>query len=330
MEKAIIVDRLIKNFQISQKESGFVGFISSIANPTKKTIHALKGVSFTVQSGELVGFIGPNGAGKTTTMKILSGLIHPTSGFVSVLGFDPWEKSYDYLKKISLVMGQKNQLWWDLPVIDSFEFNKEIYEIPDKEYQKNLSDLVEILNVEDLLKTQVRKLSLGQRMKMELIASLIHKPEVMFLDEPTIGLDLVAQQALRDFIYEYNRKNGATIILTSHNMNDLIDLTRRVIVIDEGIIIYDGPLEDLSKKFAKEKIIKLTLEDEAKKEIFEGFGEIKKYSPREVSISVPRETTAFVAAEILQSIKLSDLSIEEPPIEDVIRRVFKGELAKEG
>src|SRR3989339_1465154 len=195
MDRAIVVDRLVKNFEVTEKEKGLRGSIKSIFSPKKKIIHALKNISFTIQPGELVGFIGPNGAGKTTTLKILSGLLYPTSGFVSVLGFDPWEKSADFLKKISLVLGQKNQLWWDLPVIKSFELNKEIYEINNREYNKNLDELVNILDVSKLLNTQVRKLSLGQRMKMELIASLLHKPKILFLDEPTIGLDLIAQQA---------------------------------------------------------------------------------------------------------------------------------------
>ncbi|AKM82960.1 ABC transporter [Candidatus Woesebacteria bacterium RIFOXYC1_FULL_31_51] len=326
MNKAIIVDRLTKNFDVSERQPGIKGSISSIFSPVKRKIKALNGVSFSVQPGELVGFIGPNGAGKTTTLKILSGLLFPSSGFVSVLDFDPWEKSHDFLKQISLVMGQKNQLWWDLPVIESFELNKAIYGISDRDYQKNLDELVSLLDVSKFLKTQVRKLSLGQRMKMELIAALIYKPKVLFLDEPTIGLDLVAQQNLRDFIYEYNQKNEATILLTSHNMNDLVDLARRVIVIDEGKIIFDGILEELTEKFAKEKIIKATLssEDDIKK--LDQIGFVKKYSFPEVTISVPRQTVAMAASELLQNFPVTDLTIEEVPIEDVIRKVFKGGL----
>ena len=328
MQKAIIVDRLTKNFEVSEKASGLKGSFKSLFSPIKKKVRALKGLSFSVQPGELVGFIGPNGAGKTTTLKILSGLLYPSSGFVSVLDYDPWEKSHEFLKQISLVMGQKNQLWWDLPVIESFELNKAIYGIGDREYRKNLDELVSLLNVSKFLKTQVRKLSLGQRMKMELIASLIYKPKVLFLDEPTIGLDLVAQQNLRDFIYDYNRKNEATILLTSHNMNDLVDLARRVIVIDEGRLVFDGPLEDLTEKFAKEKIIKATLSSEEDIKKLDQIGFIKRYSFPEVVISVPRQTVAIAASELLQNFPVTDLTIEEIPIEEVVRKVFRGGLRK--
>lgn len=328
MNKAIIVDRLTKNFEVLEKTPGIKGSISSIFSSTKKKVRALKGLSFSVQPGELVGFIGPNGAGKTTTLKILSGLLYPSSGFVSVMDFDPWEKSHEFLKQISLVMGQKNQLWWDLPAIESFELNKAIYEIPNRDYEKNLDELVSLLGVSKLLKTQVRKLSLGQRMKMELIAALIYKPKVLFLDEPTIGLDLIAQQNLRDFIYEYNKKNEATILLTSHNMNDLVDLARRVIVIDEGRLVFDGALENLTEKFAKEKIIKATLSSEEDIKKFDQIGFVKRYSFPEVIISVPRQTVAIAASELLQNFPVIDLTIEEVPIEEVVRKVFRGGLRK--
>jgi ABC-2 type transport system ATP-binding protein len=323
MDKAIVVDKLVKNFVVTEKEAGFVGALSSIFHPVKKTVEALKNITFTIQKGELVGFIGPNGAGKTTTMKVLSGLIHPDSGFVSVMGHDPWKKSGKYLKNISLIMGQKNQLWWDLPVIDSLEFNKAVYQIKDSDYEKNLSSLVEILKIGNLLKTPVRKLSLGQRMKVELVAALIHNPQVLFLDEPTVGLDLVAQQALRDFIFEYNRKNESTVLLTSHNMADLADLSRRVIVINEGNIVYDGLLEKLTKKYAPNKIIKVLFEKEVSLEDLQKIGNIDKYNYPEAVISVPRSTISYVASELLQNFDVIDIDIEEPPIEDVIRQVFE-------
>lgn len=326
MDKAIIVDRLSKKFIVNERSSGIKNAINSLFKENKKTVEALKEISFTIQKGELVGFIGPNGAGKTTTMKILSGLIYPSSGFVSVLDFDPWDKSRDFLKQISLVMGQKNQLWWDLPVINSFEFTKAVYEIKDRDYKKNLDDLVSLMGVSELLQTPVRKLSLGQRMKMELIASLIYKPSVMFLDEPTLGLDLIAQQNLRDFIYEYNKKNEATILLTSHNMSDLTDLARRIIIIDAGQIIFDGPFEDITTKFATEKVIKATLSSEVDVKKISEIGVVKKYLFPYVYLSVPRSTVAFAAAELLQNYPVVDLNIEELPIEDVIRKVFKGEL----
>jgi len=265
MDKAIIVNRLVKDFEVTEKKPGLLQAFYSMISPKKKIIHALKNVSFTIEKGELVGFIGPNGAGKTTTLKILSGLLYPTGGFIEVLEHDPWNRKPAFLKNISLVMGQKNQLWWDLPAIETFELNRAIYEIPKREYEENLKELVSLLSVGKLLKTQVRRLSLGQRMRMELIAALLHKPEILFLDEPTIGLDLVAQQRVRDFIYEYNQKYGATILLTSHNMGDLVNLSKRVIVIADGRIIFDGALKDLVERYAGNKIIKIS---EAKSNLF--------------------------------------------------------------
>ena len=328
MDKAIIVDHLVKNFEVIEKKLGLKGAIDLIVSPKTKTIRALKNISFTIQPGELVGFIGPNGAGKTTTLKILSGLLYPTAGFTSVLGFDPWERKPEFLKKISLVMGQKNQLWWDLPAAETLELNRAIYEIPKKENEEVVSELVTLLEVGKLLNIQVRRLSLGQRMRLELVAALLHTPKVLYLDEPTIGLDLIAQQKMRDFIYEYNRRHEATILLTSHNMDDLMTLARRVIVIDEGQILFDGALEELVSRFAKEKIIKVSLsrEDDVKK--IETIGKVKKISFPEVILSVPREAVAVAAAELLQNFPVSDLTIEEIPIEDVIRKVFKGEMRR--
>ncbi|MBI4153489.1 ATP-binding cassette domain-containing protein [Candidatus Woesebacteria bacterium] len=328
MDKAIIVDHLLKNFEVIEKKPGLKGAIDSILSPKKKTVRALKNISFTIQPGELVGFIGPNGAGKTTTLKILSGLLYPTAGFTSVLGFDPWERKPEFLKEISLVMGQKNQLWWDLPAAETLELNREIYEIPAKAYEENLNELSSLLGVGKLLNIQVRRLSLGQRMRLELVAALLHQPKVLFLDEPTIGLDLIAQQKMRDFVYEYNRKYEATILLTSHNMDDLTNLARRVIVIDEGTILFDGALEELVSRFAKEKIIKVSLSREDDIKRIEEIGKVKKISFPEVILSVPREAVAVAAAELLQNFPVSDLTIEEIPIEEVIRKVFRGEMRK--
>lgn len=328
MDRAIIVDHLVKNFEVTEKEPGLTGAIKSLISPKKKSVHALRGISFTIQPGELVGFIGPNGAGKTTTLKTLSGLLYPTSGFVEVLEYDPWERKGDFLKQISLVMGQKNQLWWDLPAIETFELNRAIYELSRREFEENLKELTDLLEIGKLLKTPVRKLSLGQRMRMELTAALLHKPKILFLDEPTIGLDLVAQAKVRDFIYEYNQKYGATILLTSHNMDDLVNLARRVIVIDEGRILFDGALEELTEKFAKEKLIKATLSREDNIADIEKIGKVKKLAFPEVILSVPRSTTAVAASELLQNFPVEDLTIEEIPIEEIIRKVFRGGLKK--
>lgn len=327
-DKTIIVEHLAKNFEIAEKKKGLLGSISSLVAPKKKIVRALKNVSFSLKKGELVGFIGPNGAGKTTTLKVLSGLLYPTAGFIQVLGYNPWDRKPKFLKQISLVMGQKNQLWWDLPAIDTFELNRAIYEIPDKIYKKSLDELTSVLEAKRLLNTQVRRLSLGQRMRLELIASLLHQPKVLFLDEPTIGLDVVAQQKVRDFIYDYKTRHDATILLTSHNMDDLIDLAKRVIVIDKGNILFDGDLKELVGQFAKEKIIKVYLSKEVDIKKIEKIGEIKKLAFPQVTLSVPRETTAVAAAELLQSLPVADLTIEEEPIEGVIRRVFRGEMVR--
>lgn len=327
MDKAVIVDRLVKNFEVTERERGLVGGISSLFSPKRKTIRALKGVSFTIESGELVGFIGPNGAGKTTTLKILSGLLYPTAGFTQVIGFEPWERKREYLKKIALVMGQKNQLWWDLPATETFELNRAIYEIPDREYKESLSELVKLLQVQRLLKIQVRRLSLGQRMRLELVAALLHQPKVLFLDEPTIGLDIIGQQKIREFLADYNRRNGATIILTSHNMDDVINLSKRVIVIDKGDILFDGRLDELVVNFAKHKIIKLYFSKEIDIKNLEHVGRVININFPQAVLSVPRETSALAAAELLQNFPIADLTIEEEPIEEIIRRVFKGELS---
>jgi len=328
MDRAIIVDGLVKDFEVTEREPGLTGAFKSLISPKKKIVNALKGVSFSIQPGELVGFIGPNGAGKTTTLKTLSGLLYPTAGFVEVLEFDPWKRNPEFLKQISLVMGQKNQLWWDLPAIETFELNRAIYDIPTRSYNENLKELTELLDVEKLLNTPVRKLSLGQRMRMELVAALIHKPKVLFLDEPTIGLDIIAQQKVRDFIYDYNRKYNATVLLTSHNMGDLTNLARRVIIINDGKILYDGAFEDLIMQYAKEKIIKATLSNENNISNLEKIGKIKKLSFPEVVLSVPRSAAAVAASELLQNFPVDDLTIEEIPIEEIIRKAFKSEPKK--
>lgn len=322
-DRAIIIKDLVKTFDTKEKEKGLAGSIKSLISPQKGKVRALKGISFTIKKGELVGFIGPNGAGKTTTMKILSGLLYPSDGLVHVLGYEPWKRSRKFLKEISLVMGQKNQLWWDLPAIDTLELNKAIYEIPDKEYKESLSELVNMLEIRKLLNTQVRKLSLGQRMRLELVASLIHRPKTLFLDEPTLGLDVVAQQKMREFISSYNKKNAATILLTSHDMDDILDLVKRVIVIDEGEIIFDGKLENLVGEYAKEKIIKIYLSQEIDFKKLEEIGEVREIDYPKAEIAVEREAVALAASELLQNFPIADLTIEEEDIEDVIRAVFR-------
>ncbi len=324
MQRTVIVEHLTKSFSVTEKGQGFSGTFSSLLNPKKKIVKAVDDISFSIAEGELVGFIGPNGAGKTTTLKMLSGILHPTSGFVQVLGFTPSERKENFLKKISLIMGQKNQLWWDLPAIETFELNKAIYEIPKKIYKENIEELTALLEIKDLLHTPVRKLSLGQRMRMELVAALLHRPQVLFLDEPTIGLDVIAQQKIREFITDYNRRYKATIILTSHNMDDLVNLTKRVIIINQGTIIFDGALAEIVGKFAKEKIIKITFANQSVNyKSLEKIGEIKEVNLPQITLSVKRNASAMAAAEILQTFPVEDLTIEEEPVESIIQRVFK-------
>jgi len=327
-ENAVLVEHLVKNFEVVEKKGGFLDGLKNLVSPQNKLVEALKNISFSILQGELVGFIGPNGAGKTTTLKVLSGLLYPTSGFTQVLGYAPWDRKPDYLKQISLVMGQKNQLWWDLPAIETLKLNKAIYELPDSVYKKNLEELVDLMDAKNLLYTQVRRLSLGQRMKLELIASLLHKPKILFLDEPTIGLDVVAQQKVRDFIFDYNRRHNATIILTSHNMEDLMDLAKRVIVINKGEIMFDGNLKELINEFAKEKVIKVYLSKNTDMKEIEKIGKVKRVNFPQITLSVPREATAVAASEILQNFPVADLTIEEEPVEEIIRRIFKGELGQ--
>lgn len=324
-KSVIKVKGLVKNFEIIEREPGLSGSVRSLFSPQKRIVRALKNISLAVAEGELVGFIGPNGAGKTTTLKILSGLLYPTDGFVQVLDHNPWDRKPEFLKQIALVMGQKNQLWWDLPASETIELNRHIYEIPEAKFKQSLAELVDLLEVKKFINIQVRRLSLGQRMRLELVAALLHQPKVLFLDEPTIGLDVVGQQNLRDFIYEYNKKNKATILLTSHNMDDLIDLAKRVIVIDKGQLLFDGNLKELVGQFARDKVIKISLTQEVDLKKLEDIGKVIRIRHPQAVLSVPREASAVAASELLQNYPIGDMTIEEEPIEDVIRRIFKGE-----
>lgn len=320
--KAVSVRRLKKYYQVHEKEPGVLASFTSLFARQYKDVKAVDSISFEIDEGELVGFIGPNGAGKTTALKCLSGLLFPTSGQVQVLGFTPWEKREDFLKEIALVMGQKNQLLWDLPPMETFVLNKEIYEIPEREFKRTLRGLTRLLDVEGVLKIQVRKLSLGQRMKCELIASLLHGPKVLFLDEPTIGLDVVMQKVIRDFIKEYNRRFTSTILLTSHYMGDVAELCRRVIIIDKGKIIFDGALSEIVKRFAPEKILSATFSREFDLKKLDKIGRIEELNFPKVTIAVKREVVSVAAAELLRSFPVDDLNIEEVPIENIIRQVF--------
>ncbi|NTU46471.1 ATP-binding cassette domain-containing protein [Candidatus Roizmanbacteria bacterium] len=319
----IQVQNLSKEFRVPVKKEGLQGSITSLFHREHKKVEAVKDISFSIDQGELIGFIGPNGAGKTTSLKMLSGLLYPSSGTISVLGFRPYEKKREFLKKISLVMGQKNQLWWDLPVIESFHLQKDMYEIPEPQYQKRLHSLVELLEVKEVLQTPVRNLSLGQRMKCELISALIYQPEVIFLDEPTIGLDLIVQQKVREFVKEYNREHNATIILTSHYMEDVKELCKRIILIDKGLIIFDGSLHDLIQQYANYKEIILIGEKEYPKHAFEKYGTDITVEEKRVMIHIPRAEVSPIASSLLKDFEIVDLEITEPQLEDVIKKVFQ-------
>ncbi len=322
MSSIIKVENLSKKYKIHKKEPGFTGSLKSFFSRKYETVDAVKDISFEIRPGELIGFIGPNGAGKTTTLKCLSGLLYPSGGKVDVLGHTPFARKTSFLKQIALVMGQKNQLWWDLPPTESFLLNKEIYEIPDKKYKETLDDLVELLDVKDVLNIQVRKLSLGQRMKCELIAALLHSPKVLFLDEPTIGLDVVMQKKLRDFLKEYNAKYNATIILTSHYMEDVRQLCERVIVIDHGTLLFDGKLDNLIKEYTQNKTISIILEKPVSIDRLEKLGELKENDFPKVVLSVKRKDSNTITTKLLKDFPVLDLNIEEPDIEDIIREVF--------
>ena len=318
----ILADQLCKYYQVHQKEPGFAGSMKSFVNRQYFQVKAVDGVSFSIKPGEMVGFLGPNGAGKTTTLKVLAGLLFPTSGRASVLGFTPHERRPAYLKQFTLVMGQKNQLIWDLPALETFLVNKAIYEISTPDYTAALKELDELLDLQPVLKKQVRKLSLGERMKCELAAALLHRPQVLFLDEPTIGLDVTMQVAIRQFVAAYNQRHGATIILTSHYMADVTALTRRVIVIDRGKLLYDGDLRQLVEQVAPYKLLSLVLRDGTSSNLLAQYGEIEAIDGVKATLRVPRGQATETAARLLSSIKVDDVLIEEPPVEDIIRQVF--------
>jgi ABC-2 type transport system ATP-binding protein len=325
----IEVENLTKIYRVTKKKPGISGAIQAMFKREYSLVNAVQDVSFKIEEGELVGFLGPNGAGKTTTLKMLSGILFPTTGTAKVLGFTPWERKNDYRKQFALVMGQKNQLWWDLPAQESLYLNKEIYGVSDADYKKVLDEMTEILQVKRLLGVMVRELSLGERMKFELIASLLHSPRVLFLDEPTIGLDVVAQKNIREFIKEYNRRTKTTIVLTSHYMNDIQALCDRVIIINHGTKFFDGGLNDIIGKFSASKLVTLTFENGGvPKEDLAKFGEVVEFEKLKAVLKVNREDVTKVSSQILSKWAVLDINIEEVPIEEVIQKVFVSSEAK--
>jgi ABC-2 type transport system ATP-binding protein len=314
-EPAVHVEDLRRIFKVPEREAGLWASVRSLFHRRYREVRAVDGISFTIEPGEIVGFLGPNGAGKTTTLKMLAGLLHPTSGEVRVLAETPSRRRPGYLRRMSLVMGNRNQLQWDLPAADSFELNRAVYQVPRAEFRQTRDELVNLLELGELVTKPVRNLSLGERMKVELAAALLHRPEVLFLDEPTLGLDITMQKRIRAFIAEYNRRHAASVLLTSHYMADVQALCQRVIVIDHGHILFDGDLATLTTRLAAYKEIGVTLPADAD---LSGYGEVRARDGDRVTLRVPKERTPSVTARLLAEHTVLDLTVEDPPIEDVI------------
>ena len=321
MAPVINVKDLSKHYQVPEREAGLKAAARGLVRRKYRAVRAVDGISFSIEPGEVVGFLGPNGAGKTTTLKMLSGLLYPTAGVAEVLGYQPSKRSHDYLRQMTLVMGNRNQLSWDLPALDSFELQRAIYAIPDADFKKTRDEFVDLLELRDLLQKPVRNLSLGERMKMEIVGALLHKPKVLFLDEPTIGLDVTMQKRIRSFVAEYNQRYGATVLLTSHYMADVEALCRRVIVIHHGKLLFDGDLSALVGRFSAFKTIGVTLEGNSVD--LSRYAEVVSQDGSRVTLRVPKAQTSEVTARLLTDLQVEDLTVEDPPIEDVIEQVFK-------
>lgn len=325
-QPVIEVRDLTKTYRVPERESGLSASLKSMVKRTYQEVKAVQGISFSIAQGETVGFIGPNGAGKTTTLKMLAGILYPTSGEARVLEHIPWQRQPAYLRRISMVLGNKSQMLWDIPPLDTFRVLSEIYSLPAAEYHKTLDELVDLLGMEDLLKKPVRNLSLGERMKCELVAGLLHRPAVLFLDEPTLGLDISIQRRMREFLAQYNRRNGVTVLLTSHYMADVMALCPRVILIHCGKLLYDGELQGLAQRLAPFKLLRLTLSQEPP---LDGelnlpvSAEIIERENSHLTLRVGREATPSVVAHLLATLAVTDLTIEDPPIEAVIDQIYR-------
>lgn len=319
----IVTESLSKYFKTHQKEAGVKGSFKNLFSRRYIDHKAVDQISFTLDEGELVGFLGPNGAGKTTTLKMLTGLIHPTSGSARVLGFTPWERKNELRLQYALVMGQKNQLWMDLPALESFLLNKEIYQIPERQFHTTLDELVELLEVEKVLKVQVRRLSLGERMKMEMIAALLHRPRVLFLDEPTIGLDIISQRKIREFLCNYNRNFGTTILLTSHYMEDIQALCKRVLIINNGRKVFDGQLSQIVQDFSAFKELTVTFSEPVSQGQMAQIASVQEYDPVKVTFRVKRTELTVVIGQLLCNFKVDDLNTSEVEISEIISDIFR-------
>ncbi len=318
---AIEARNLTKTYKVYRKEAGLWGALKGLTKRHYDELCAADRVSFSIEEGEFVGFLGPNGAGKTTVLKMLSGLLNPSSGEARVLGYTPWERRNEFKRQFALLLGQKNSLWWDIPARESLELNRAIYEIDRKGFDALVGGLTELLEVDDKLDVMVRELSLGERMKMELIAALIHSPRVLLLDEPTIGLDVGSARKVREFLAAYHAERPIVTMLTSHYMQDIEALCHRVIIIDHGHIFFDGPLSEVVERFSKDKIVRFTFENDTVRD-FSGLGEITEQSPRSVLLKIPRHRVAEICRHILDRDPVADVNVTEMSIEEVVRQMF--------
>jgi ABC-2 type transport system ATP-binding protein len=328
MTPAIVAEALSKTYRTYRKAEGLAGSVRGLFARQYEKVHAAQNVSFTINEGEFVGFLGPNGAGKTTVLKMLSGLLVPTSGNARVLGYIPWQRKNQFKRQFALVLGQKNALWWDLPARESLELNRAIYQIPAGEYRATVDELVDLLDVRDKLNVMVRELSLGERMKMELISALLHQPKVLFLDEPTIGLDVISQQKVRGFLRYFNEKNRISIILTSHYMQDIEELCSRVVIIDHGQVFFDGAFADILNRYGGMKYLRFAF-DTPPRRLPKGIASVES-GLHEYKLKVPRDRVAEVCRDILSGNTVRDFSVEEEPIEDIIRQLFQDHAATRG
>ena len=319
----VAVDQLSRTYRVADRQPGLRGSVEHLLRRRHRDVVAVDRVSFAVEPGEIVGFLGPNGAGKTTTLKMLTGLIHPSAGSVQVAGWVPARRQPRFLEQITLVMGNKQQLIWDLPPLDSFRVNAAVYGIDDSEAKRRIHELADMLELGEELSRPVRKLSLGQRMKAELLAALLHRPAVLFLDEPTLGLDVNAQARVRDFLADYNRRYGATVLLTSHYMGDITALCPRVLLIHQGRLFYDGSLEGLTTRLAPQREVRLELRHLASAEEFQGFGELESLQGHQVHLLIPREQLTQKVGDLLSRFDVLDLEVGDPPVEELIGRLFR-------
>lgn len=324
---AITVSNLSKSFFVPVRDAGLKAALQSLVNRKTREVKAVQNISFDIEPGEVVGFLGPNGAGKTTTLKMLSGLLYPTEGTVSVLGYTPSQREKSYLRQMTLIMGNRNQLIWDIPALDSFELNRAIYRLPEDEFKRTRDEFIELLDMQAIVTKPVRNLSLGERMKVEIAAALLHKPKALFLDEPTIGLDVTMQRRIRKFIQEYNERYNATVLLTSHYMADVEALCRRVIVIHNGRLLFDGALKELGDRFKATKRLVVTIETGSAD--LSHFGEVMAEEDGRITLQVAKEDAPTVTAKLLNEFPIADLLVEDPSIEDVIEDVFAQNIEPE-